>query len=489
MKNKEIIFLISVLLLSAILRLWRIDTDLLFHRDQGVHALGAWSIWHDRELKLLGHPTDVDGIFHGSLYYHLLSIPYFLSSGNPVTAVVFQILLEVTTLPFLYLGLTKLFNKKTAMLTLILYSVSHMLIGYSRWLNNVPPILPVANILIFLIAYQLHQWTQKRWLIISLLIGLVAQLDGAMAFSLIPAILFIFRSQLNLKTLSILLIGIVLPSLPQILFELRHDYVSTKAILGLFQGGDGFSFSLLPFYNTTRTFLEQISYMISYKYSVFSTALFILALLFSRSLSTKTIRLVWSYLFISILTYGLLRRGAIGFFFIHTWPLMLALIGWAILQLHQYLVLPIIFALILINLTHNQSLLYPSAGLTPIGTSNLTTIQDRRNIVDWVYAKAEGNPFATWFYVLPYFQDEPWRYSFLWYGQQQFGYLPEKMGGFSPNDLKEATMFFAIFEPDYDRPENLLKWQTQVEKNFGPVKESYRSHDLFVEQHTWSRLQ
>src|SRR3989344_2679747 len=104
MKHKELLFLISILFLSAILRLWRIDTDLLFHRDQGVHALGAWSIWHDSELKLLGHPTDVDGIFHGSLYYHLLSIPYFLSSGNPVTAVVFQVLIEVAPLPFLYLG-------------------------------------------------------------------------------------------------------------------------------------------------------------------------------------------------------------------------------------------------------------------------------------------------------------------------------------------------------------------------------------------------
>jgi hypothetical protein len=101
-------WVVVLIILAGVLRLWRINTDLLIHFDQGLHAFGSYQIWHDHQFKLLGHQTDVDGLFHGPFYYLLMSIPYGISGGNPVNASVFQILMEMMTLPLFYLAIKKL---------------------------------------------------------------------------------------------------------------------------------------------------------------------------------------------------------------------------------------------------------------------------------------------------------------------------------------------------------------------------------------------
>ncbi len=477
-------FLILMMFLFIVLRFWRLQSDLLFHRDQGLHAIDTWQIWHDHKLRLLGQPTDVDGIFHGSLYYHLLSIPYFLSHGDPFAAVSFQIVIELISLPFLYLGVTKLFDKKTARLSLFFYTISHLLIGYSRWLNNVPPILPAANFLIYLLSLQLKSWSSKRFFLIGLITGLVAQLDGAMAFSLVPTLLFIFRKKLNFTTTLLFVFGILIPAIPQLLFEVRHNFVITHAIINLFRHkNQGINLSPLPFIQSLSAAWTQVGFLLSYKFLILSLFLLSFGIFNLHKTSKATRVLVWSYFLIPVLTYGFLHRGAIGFFFIYTWPLILAVVSFGILNLPTSISTLFVVLIVFINFYWNISLLSPNSGLTPIGTSNLTTLQDRKNIIDCVYQKAQGKQFSTWFYVLPYFQDYPWTYMFNWYGKNKYGYLPEKTGSFSPNDLKQSQYFFAIYEPDYDQPENLNKWLTEVNKNFGSSVGSCQSHDLMVELH------
>ena len=104
-------------------------------------------------------------------------------------------------------------------------------------------------------------------------------------------------------------------------------------------------------------------------------------------------------------------------------------------------------------------------------------------MVDWVYQKAGGKGFAVWIYTIPYDLPEPWKYFFQWYGLKKYGYLPEQLGGFSPNDLKNSDYFFSIYEPDENRPQRLLDWLKRVDDNFGKRIESYRSGDGLVDFH------
>src|SRR4030065_2342674 len=149
MKKREPLIFFIIIIAGLFLRFYKINTDLLFHRDQGLHSLAIWNVWHEHKFSLLGHPSDVDGLIHAPIYYWLMLPAYALSGGDPAVASLFQIIFEMLSLPFLYLAVKRLFSRSTALVTLTLYTFSYGLICSSRWLVNVTPILPLTNLFIY----------------------------------------------------------------------------------------------------------------------------------------------------------------------------------------------------------------------------------------------------------------------------------------------------------------------------------------------------
>lgn len=483
MKRSEIIFIIFSLLLAAFLRLWHLDRDLLFHRDQGMHALGIWQIWHEHQIKLLGHSTDVDGINHGPIFYWLMTLSYSLSGGDPVAASAFQIILEILSLPFLYLATRKLFGITTAKLTLLIYAISFGLIGYSRWLSNVTPIFPLSHLLLFLLTQEV--W-RKRWFyfgILGLIVGLVSQLNGAVGFALTPTVLWIIKPKLTKADLLIFIAGVMAPAVPLILFDLRHNFLTLSSILRFASSGDGTGLSLQPLLGNIRTYFEQLGHLISYPLLPLGMILWLVGLILSRDHPEK--RLIWTWLLMPLIVLALVKRGGFGFFFVFNFGLSVALVCFAVTKSQSKILAALISLAIGLNLVSAYSLREPGNGLIPIGSANLITISDRKHAVDWIYQMAAGEPFAVWIYTIPYYQDDAYIYVFLWYGQKQHGYQPISLGGFSPGELKGIKHFFTIYEPDWDRPWRLESWKNEVRKNWGEPTSAYRSHDAFV---SWYRL-
>ena len=501
-----------ILILAFTLRSWHLSTDLLFHRDQGLHSLSIWNIWHEKKISLLGHPSDVDGLTHAPVYYYLMLPAYALSAGDPVVASLFQITLEAISLPFLYLAIKKLFNKKTAFFTLLIYAVSYGGIGLSRWLVNVTPVLPFTNLLLFLLTRQTSGGVTKDgpkprhscvggplgplwgnlcksfWLIFltSLIVGIITQLNAAIGTFLLPFLFWFYRSRLNLKTVGLILSGFLLPALPLVAFELRHNFVITQAILS-FSGrsSHGLGLDLGVFTTNLGVLFTEINKIISYPYVYISGTLFIFGLLKVRNL--KQAQLIYAFLLIPFIGLSFFQRGAIGFFFVPLIPLSIAIIAYGLQTLPHLFSLSLVTVILLLNLTQLPNVYQPNNALTPIGNANIITIQDRKNIIDFIYQEAGGKQFAVWFYTIPYFQEEVWDYMFLYYAKPKHGYLPEQTSGFSPNDLKTSVNFFSVYEPDQDQPTKLNSWQKGAVKNFGQPTNSYTSHDLHVNLHSWIR--
>ena len=476
---KEALLIIMLVVLAFSLRSRYLSTDLLFHRDQGLHSLSIWNIWHEGKLSLLGHPSDVNGLIHAPVYYYLMLPAYALSGGNPAVASVFQITLEVLSLPFLYLALKKLFDRKTAFLTLLIYSISYGGISLSRWLVNVTPILPFINLFLFLLTYY------PKVFITSLIVGIITQLDAAIGIFLLPFLFWFYRSRLNLKTLILIFVGFLLPALPLIIFELRHQFVISKAILRFAgQDGQGLGLSLKVIISNLNVFLSELSKILTFPYIWLSSALFILGLFKLRNL--KSSKLIYAFLLIPFLGLSFFQRGAIGFFFISLLPLSLAVSVYGLQSIGAFGRYFLLIFILFLNINQIPGIYQPNNALIPIGNANIITLQDRKNIIDFMYQTANGKQFSVWFYTIPYFQEEVWDYLFYWYAQPKYGYLPEQTSGFSPNDLKTSKMFFSVYEPDEDQPTKLESWHQETIKNFGPVVKSYSSNDLNVSLHLWS---
>lgn len=468
-----------LMVIFFILRSYHLSTDLLFHRDQGLHSLSIWRIWHDRQLSLLGHPSDVDGLFHAPIYYWLMLPAYALSGGSPYVASLFQIFLETLSLPFLFLALKKLFNHRTALLSLLLSTFSYGLICYSRWLVNVTPIFPLTNFLLFFLT--LEKRDPRYVFVSSFLVGLITQCNAAIGVFLLPFLLWYYLRPFSFKTLLTVLVGFFLPALPLLAFELRHHFVLSQALLTFSSGGGGLGLPFSILLNNLNIFFKELSHLVSYP-SLWSTIiLFVLGLFSIRHLTHA--RFIYAYLFIPFLGLAFFQRGAIGFFFVALFPLALAVIAYFITTLPHLLRLLLISSLLFLNIFHLPLIYYPTNALIPIGNANLITLEDRQRVVDWLYIQADGQPFSVWFYTIPYFQEEVWQYIFLWYGQPKYGYLPKKTSSFNKGDLQDSAFFFAVWEPDEDQPHKLEAWQTKVGEEFGLATDQFQSHDLWVKEY------
>ena len=288
---------VTLMVIFFFLRTYHLSTDLLFHRDQGLHSLSIWHIWHDRQFSLLGHPSDVDGLFHAPIYYWLMLPAYALSGGSPYIASLFQILLETLSLPFLFIALKKLFDRRTALLSLLLSTFSYGLICYSRWLVNVTPIFPLTNLLLFFLT--LNKKDFKNIFISSFLVGLITQCNAAIGVFLFPFLLWFYLRPFQFKKLFLISVGFFLPALPLLLFELRHQFVLSRALLTFSSGGGGLGLPFSILVNNLGIFFKEISHLVSYP-SLWPTVILFLFGLFSvRHL--KHSRFIYAYLLIPFL--------------------------------------------------------------------------------------------------------------------------------------------------------------------------------------------
>src|SRR5687767_4916905 len=105
------VFIFIILLVTFVIRVWRIDELMAFHYDQGRDALVIWDLIERGKLFLIGPTTGIAGIFRGPFYYYLIAPFYYLGAGNPVWPAVFLIITSVAALCLVYKIATEIGGK------------------------------------------------------------------------------------------------------------------------------------------------------------------------------------------------------------------------------------------------------------------------------------------------------------------------------------------------------------------------------------------
>ena len=408
---------------------------------------------------------------------------YFVGQGNPVYASIFQILLETLTIPLYFYAIDKLFGRKNAIVSTIIYAISYGMISQSRWLSNVTPVIAFSNILLFLYVRQLQQKFKLIYVFLtSLVIGVISQHNAAIGIFLFPFAFWFYRKKLNIVSIMTLTAGFLLPAVPLIIFQFRHNFIIFQAIANFAASkGVGVGFSLGVFWNNLKILSNQINLGLIAPVKFLGPVFFTIGLI--RLWGNKNKFFLYLYFLIPFFFLSLFQRGAIGFFFDAVLTLSISVCVYGIFYFPKFISYILLFSIVLINILNLNLVYKPTNALVPIGDANVITIQDRKNVIDWVYQKASGKEFSIWYYIIPFYHEEPWNYLFLTYALPKYRYSPEATHGFSPGDLKTSVYFFDIYEPEYDlsRMSKQKTWLDSVEKNFGQVIDSYRSHDVIVE--------
>ena len=176
--NLEKLFFILILVLAAFYRLYKIADYMTFLGDEGRDVLVAYNILHGH-LTLLGPTSSVGGFFLGPIYYYFMAPFLLLFNYNPVGPAVMVALFGVATVFLVYKICLTFFNKNVAIFAALLYSISPLVVAYSRSSWNPNP-LPFFSLLTL---FTLYKAVKKKAIKVFLACGILTWYCDAASLS------------------------------------------------------------------------------------------------------------------------------------------------------------------------------------------------------------------------------------------------------------------------------------------------------------------
>ncbi len=415
------IILLSVLLLGAYLRLYRIPEYMTFLGDEGRDMLVIKRMIVDHKFTLLGPTASVGGFFLGPIYYYFM-LPFVWVSGlNPAGAAVMVALFGIATIYALYRLGKESVHEWVGLCAAALYSVSPVVIAYSRSSWN-PNLVPFFSTVLLYALWRSVIKNEPKWLFwVGVALGIGLQLHYLFLF-LFPVV-FIWYVLLGRKKEWLVsygkgVVGFIVGYGPFLAFELRHGFPNTISIVNFLREGEGTGFILANFWNTIvdvtyRVFGRLVfrlpppeqwvklapNVQLWWSGAVIASILLSLGLLLGnvsgvfdrkkkeQSSHRLTALLFSLWLLIPLLLFGFYKKGIYDYYFGIFFTLPFLLVSWVLfsikkIRIVQGIVPLVIAALLILNWEGRPFKFAPNNQLA-----------QAREIARVAYEKTDGKPY------------------------------------------------------------------------------------------------
>ncbi|MBP9781944.1 hypothetical protein KBC89_04795 [Candidatus Woesebacteria bacterium] len=203
-----------------------------FTFDHGKDSLAVMDLVTSLSPKLIGPWTSIPGLYFGPGWYYLLAPLYWLLNFHPLAGPLTMMLLGLVQLIVVY----KYFGKLAA---LILTSAPIWFITTTNASNPYP--LTLVTWLILILLEKIKKYPKKTtfWLLLGAGIGMGFHFSTAFAVLyvvLVPISIWLRKIKPSSIVIGACLLGFSLPFIPQGLFELRHNFSETRAVLSYLSG-------------------------------------------------------------------------------------------------------------------------------------------------------------------------------------------------------------------------------------------------------------
>jgi hypothetical protein len=378
----------------------------------------------------------------------------------------------------------------------VLYLLMPMGFNTGRYFWNANA-MPIFTGLFFAgLVWTMDKLSTKRLVALGLLAGLSMQIEAAFGILFFPfAFLFLVFNKKSLKDLFWLSAGFFVTILPQIAFEIRHDFIMTKVLLAEFSGdgamlGEKIAFGIRAAQRYS-TGLGLVNFS-SHLPPIWVRALFVLGIaILILSSWLKTIPKKLHTLYISVLSFIVFSSTFYLLFpqVLKSWYTLGLCVAFVIVlsiaiytlaksnfKILRFLGIFLFFATIYYSSKSQLDYLTHVAFMPTADRSNL---RNELADINWVYQNAKGEGFNAYSY-LPSVYDFPYHYLYWWYGTKQYGYQPADVAYLpgmpeyikdnhliwtKTKPLGENKLTFLIIEKDHDHPE----WESAWLGNFSKL--------------------
>ena len=480
-------FLLLILLLALILRFYRLNTWFLFGMDQEYEAFLVKNILTGKHFPLIGVNASDTGLYLGPIFIYFAAIPYFIFQGNPLGGAVTASSLGVITTFALYKLGKVWFSEKVGLLASFFWAISFLSVHYDRQFWNPTPISFLMIIILYSIT-MIHKGKNKFLILLSVAIGIALQshLQSVIILPIIMLYLFLYRKKYSGKNLLLFLLILLIFQLPLILFEIRHNFINTKAVTNLL-------FSFLGFFNQAQSIsiFERVSLFLNFigrsifikgpvdyytengqclsllsskgKTSILAIILVLASFIFyfyqqivKKNNALQDRHLILSITIITLVSILIYKGPVFEYYYLFFLPVLYLLISWVVVYLIQSKV-KFIISLIILVIVVNNIIIFLNAKMSYSFQDKLEAINYSKNYVDndnfALEALGDCGRFGGYRYLFEYFGKIP--------GSSYMDPYFSWIYGDKKTDKFPRSIYFSLI--DNREVENLPKWQSQKE--------------------------
>lgn len=409
LSNKIISALLLVItMIFLYTRLFDFPNRFGFAHDMEFAANTAWSAIVEKKITLIGQETSVGGLFVGPIFSYLQTLVMFFANLNPLALGYLAVSVSFINLIFLFFVVCDIFDKKQALIAVILYTVSYRLVSYDISGNMLSYIM-LASLLIFWASYKVFIKNKDSFLpLLLLFISITFHIHFAL-FLLIPAVLvlyFIFRPKIRKQYLFLSLILFALPFLPLVVFELRHNFLITNNLINLSKDQTSGPSGKLAL--TTNTFLDLLTEGVilktKYFFLVFTAVIGAFIALTLKEGQKNYLAFMLVLLFTPLILLYVYKGPIPEYYFLPCVPFFLIITSHILSKMTKKLLPFLVLILLIISITNFNRL---------IKTRVVRSFAFKNNIVDWIISDSQGKTFNL-YYQIPLGLNTGYTYLFKW---------------------------------------------------------------------------
>lgn len=427
--------LILLALIAGILYRFALTSNgnFLFNMDNARDFVDVREMVELKKLRLTGPTSAIEGFYNGPLWYYLLAIPYILTSGDPYGAIVMLIIFWAIG-GFFLLKLVENFGKILILPIGLVWIASNYIVLANLYSFNPNPVVFLTPLFIYSLVKYLKG--QKIWIIPAWFLA-GAFFNFEMNFGVFTPMIILICIYLTNKKLfkdKYFWIGILVfiaTLLPQVLFDIRHQFIMSKSAVKFLSEGKGGEFNILK-----RTPIIWDSFYSVFQATMMNQKLLSWAILILSLVAFKDFFLKVKKDVIVSVTTTFILVPFFGYLIIpvtvNAWHLggfaaaSLILIAFILSAIWRFYFMGKILALVVsVSLVVYSILNIVNFFINDLGKPSMDPSLFRNEIkaIDYVYQYANGQNFKVYTY-LPSVYDYPYQYLFWWYGQKRYGYIP-----------------------------------------------------------------
>lgn len=476
-KTSLVLLLVCLALFLRVLP--AINDTVHFSFDQGLDIIMVKQLVVDHRINLISRYSGLQGVLMGPGWTWFLAPAFILSGGDPSANVILLSLLSVVSSLATYLIIKRLLGVHIAVITSLWTLFSPYFIAASQTVLSPHPLTYLYIIFIWLCFEVFFNKKTSLFWALCLVSGLFFQFEIAFAiFALIPVFMLTiinWKQFVRNREIVQLLIGsglFILTFVPQILFDVRHDFLISKSLIGFVLGKSNSLYQMPPplgarIIERIHSFGEDFSNMALSTNSILMNSILFLAAFYGWVIVLKNnlrneknmLYLLIIIIFCFFIAFSL-YPGAIWGWYRQGLPIVYILmltipLGVISKQRKLLRILLVIFAIVSIWLVAS-----PQNLIKTMRAENLSGIGEQKAVLDYIYNSTDGRAFSYYAYTPPVY-DYIWQYDFWWYGQKKYGYLPLNwqmgvpllgIGKQSKPPTNNIGLFYLIIEPDNERP-------------------------------------